>query len=883
MLLATLVVYLTKYTFKAVMKNAFYLLILVCTFGITASLQAQEATSDDPKAPGVLREADKAYSLKQYKFAIDKYNRAYKKVKSRNEKAEISFRLAECYRYTFDYTKAGNFYRRAMVFKLETPEVYLGYAEMLRYQMASKPQMYDDVVEAYQDFLKAYPNDERGIEALASLQLARQWEEAEPSARIRASKVKGDLNTEGLEFGIGFSDKPSSNEQPLYFTRMAMVKGNKKNVDGMTGMQPSDIWETVLTIPGGSSDSKPSKSRSKSRRKKGPSVMGLEIEAQDPKLLESGDAVNTKFAEGSPTMDTRWQTMYFTRCKKENQKQLGCAIYSSKKVGQNWKEPELVLAAPDSSKSIGHPSISKDELRLYFAGDLEGSVKESKDIWMVSRERRSKDWGEPVNLGSFVNTSGSELFPFYHEQSGYLYFASDGLQGMGGLDIFRVAVDKTGMPAGEPENLMAPINSSMDDFGIIVEPDRFDGYFVTNRDQKGHDDVWRFIEMPIAYQIIGRLTNAKKEGEAISGASVKLTGSDGLNKVVLTEKDGTFKFEAELFKGQGDRTYELSFEKKKFLSGTASTNTVGLNLINAVDTNLALKYLNELRETSVKLHTVRVDAAIDPIEIPVILPDVYFALAKWDLNESARASLDMVVKTMNLNPNIIIELRSHTDYRDVDERNQVLSQRRADTSVSYLISKGVDPDRVIAVGMGESQPFEIPAGYKGLGADLFPVGTQLTERNIKKMSASSQEVANQINRRTDFRVIRDDYVPKSDTSAGAAASTQRVEDIRPPKGEVYTVLEKESYSAVCKKNGINITELKKLNGGLKGVRLSPGMVLKVTPNGDYEAFDKDHRQVVAGDSFKSIAKELGMRPKELEALNPEYGSKLPIGTYIRIQ
>jgi len=243
----------------------------------------------------------------------------------------------------------------------------------------------------------------------------------------------------------------------------------------------------------------------------------------------------------------------------------------------------------------------------------------------------------------------------------------------------------------------------------------------------------------------------------------------------------------------------------------------------------------------------------------------------------------MVVKTMTLNPNIVIELRSHTDYRDVDEKNQILSQHRADTSVSYLISQGVDPDRLVAVGMGESQPFEIPEGYKGLGSDIFPVGTKLTEQNIRRMPSSQQEVANQINRRTDFRVIRDDYVPPVDSAALAEKSAEKAEESKPVIGALYTVGEKESWATICRNNSIVLGDLKRINGGLRGVRPFPGMVLKVTLNGDYTEFDRTHRMVTSGETFKTIAKELGMRPRELEALNPEFERDLPVGAYIRIQ
>lgn len=866
------------------MKKAIFLLLVVFTFGQTAHLHAQDATSQDPKAPRVLRDADLAYSLQQYSVAIAQYEKAYKKVKERSEKAEISYRLGECYRYTFEYKKAGVQYLRALKFKKETPEVYLGIAEMLHYQYENDASLYNDVVKAYQELLAAYPNNEEGKLGLQSIQDAQAWKEAEKTSRIRVKPVNS-INSEGLEFGIGFSGRPNTPQQfsEIYYTRMDVPKGRGK-VDGATGMQPSDIWQATLSPLGGGGDV-PKRGRSRGRGKKGPAVSGLDMEATNIVLLEAGEAINTKFAEGSPVFDQRGRTLYFTRCIKKNQSQLGCAIYSTRKAGLNWQEPQLELSAPDSSNSIGHPAISADDQTLYFAGDLEGSVEGSKDLWMAKRDRRAKGWGEPVNLGSYVNTPGNELFPFVHDD-GYLYFASDGLPGMGGLDIYRVKLDEDGMPAGEAENLKAPINSVMDDFGIIIESNesgRFDGYFVTNRNERQRDDIWRFIELPITYQIRGTLSSSKDGNEKIAGAAVKLTGSDGSSHVVQTQKDGSFLFETELFKGIGDLTYELSFEKKKFLNSGATASTVGLDEKAARDTTFKIDYLNPDRETSVKMHTVVVHATMDPIEIPIILPDVYFAVAKWDLNADAQASLDMVVKTMTLNPNIVIELRSHTDYTDVDERNQILSQHRADTSVSYLISQGVDPDRLVAVGMGESQPFEIPEGYKGLGSDIFPVGTKLTEQNIRRMPSSQQDVANQINRRTDFRVIRDDYVPPVDSAALAEKSAEKVEESKPVIGALYTVGEKESWATICRNNSIVLGDLKRINGGLRGVRPFPGMVLKVTLNGDYTEFDRTHRMVTSGETFKTIAKELGMRPRELEALNPEFERDLPVGAYIRIQ
>ena len=300
--------------------------------------------------------------------------------------------------------------------------------------------------------------------------------------------------------------------------------------------------------------------------------------------------------------------------------------------------------------------------------------------------------------------------------------------------------------------MKAPINSAADDFNIVLRPGGLeDGYFVSNRpeDGVGGDDIWTLYKIPLKYRIAGNLTSSK-DNSPIGGASVKVSGNDGFSKVVKTLKDGSFFVESDDL--NRDVQYAVSFEKKKFLFNTAGVNTSGLNF----------ESFDFIEADNVYMHTSEVNGKMDPIEIPIVLTDVYFDLAKWDLNQSATNALDTVFKTLERNPNIVIELRSHTDYSDIDDKNMILSQRRADTSVKYLISLGVATERIVPVGMGESTPFEIPKSYKGLGSDIFPIGTRLTEQNIKKMSSSKQEVANQINRRTDFRVIRDDYVPPVD-------------------------------------------------------------------------------------------------------------------------
>ena len=226
----------------------------------------------------------------------------------------------------------------------------------------------------------------------------------------------------------------------------------------------------------------------------------------------------------------------------------------------------------------------------------------------------------------------------------------------------------------------------------------------------------------------------------------------------------------------------------------------------------------------------------------------------------------------------MIELRSHTDYRDSDERNNRLSQKRADTCVSYLISKGIVADRLVARGMGETEPFTIPENYKFYGAGQFEAGTTLTESYIKSLDPEKFEVANQINRRTDFKVLRDDYVPAGgivDESVDPKDILAEKKDEANGPGEIYVLGERENFGTISKKFGLNIVELKRLNNGLRGVRPFEGLQLKVDPEGNYEEWDASHYQIQRrGMSLKDVAKAVGMKAKDLEEINPDFDEKL---------
>jgi peptidoglycan-associated lipoprotein len=326
-----------------------------------------------------------------------------------------------------------------------------------------------------------------------------------------------------------------------------------------------------------------------------------------------------------------------------------------------------------------------------------------------------------------------------------------------------------------------------------------------------------------------------------------------------------------------DKSYKLNMSRKRFLNAVGDITTKGLVLNDYAQVKEERAY--------VKSYSLRLE--MDPIEVPIVLPNVFFDLAESELREESKVALDTVFSILQRNPTITIGLRSHTDYRDTDVKNDVLSQSRAQSCVDYLIQKGIPAERLTAVGMGEKEPFVISADYKGFGADKFKAGDNLTETFVKRLNKEDQEVANQINRRTDFKVLSDDYVPSTTladggSSDGGAAQPKKDEN---PIGQTITLGPKDrSLGKIAMNNGMNVVQLKKLNGGLRGARPMPGMVIKVTPNGDYSAFDEDHYQVQRGDTMRGIAKKASASVKDIRNLNGFKSDKdLIIGSWIQIK
>jgi len=831
-----------------IVKTTLVILLMACTnFMYAQDSETEETKAEPEKKNKTLEKAQAFYDAEEYTLAREQFQKASSKVKDRKEKTEVTFKIANCYNFLDDCKNAAAQYKRAYKMKYG-PLAQLRYAEMLICQGE-----YEDAMIELQAYGKEVPDDPRWVELLEDCKRSLDME-ANPT-RYLVTNVK-ELNSKNRDYAASYAGKRAGDYSQLYISS-SRPEANSKKESGITGEKYSDLFVADAE-----------RKKRGGRKPKGNANTNEIVKFGTP--LPLSETVNTTNAEAASTFDSRKKTLYFTRCIKEKNNSFGCSIWMTKQIGQDWADPTKVVLTNDSSKSVGHPNLSPDDQILYFSGDLNGT-KGEKDLWMTTFDRRAKQWNEPTNLGNLVNTKGSELFPFAHDD-GYLYFSSNGHPGFGGLDIYRVKLNEDGMPTGEVENMGYPINTNAQDFAVIWEDGAAaKGYLSSDRNEAGNDDIFSVYLVPLKFTLDGVIASTK-DGSPVSQVSVTMTGTDGTTTTVLTDERGYYKFDKEAL--AENTTYKLIIKKKKFFTNEYDATTVGVP-VNAFEF---------IPSENIYVHGLKLNMKMDPIEIPIVLPNVLFDLAKWDLRDESKIALDTVYDILERNPNIVIELRSHTDFRDTDDKNQVLSQKRAESCVQYLIDKGIDKERLVAVGMGESEPFTIPENYKGFGAGEFSVGTELTEPFIKKQSSNAKkEIAHQINRRTDMKVLRDDYEPGDKAVTGDGATKKKEEEGK-PIGEFYTCKARDSFGKIAKINGLTVVDLKKLNGGLRGVRPVEGMELKITKGGDYADFDASHYQVQRGDTYSKIASKTKVNKKTLKELNGNMKEKdLVPGLYILIR
>ena len=440
-----------------------------------------------------------------------------------------------------------------------------------------------------------------------------------------------------------------------------------------------------------------------------------------PQELE--DEVNTEFDEGTPSFSADGNTMYYTYCAQDPEGPRTAEIYISNRSSAKWGKGTRATIVKDSVTALGHPSISPDGKYLYYVSDAVGGFG-GKDIFR-SKVLGNNSFGPMENLGEAINTAGDELFP-YCRDSVTLYFASNGHPGMGGLDLFKATQDSTGH--WKVENMGAPINSMGDDFGITFAGQAEKGFFSSNRnDARGYDHLYSF-ELPTITIAIEGLVNDVDE-YPIEGATVRIVGKDGLNVKVPVKKDGSYRVELER-----DIRYVMMASARGYLNQNYELHTGP----------------EEKNETYI------VDFFLSPISKSVVIENIFYDFDKATLRPESKKALDELIKMLNDNPNVTIELGAHTDRKGTDQYNERLAGRRAQSVVDYLIAGGIKADRLEAKGYGESVPKTINKKM-AKQYDFLNEGDVLTEEFILNLTPEQQEIADQINRRTEFKVLRTNY------------------------------------------------------------------------------------------------------------------------------
>ena len=438
--------------------------------------------------------------------------------------------------------------------------------------------------------------------------------------------------------------------------------------------------------------------------------------------VELEDEVNTEFDEGTPSFSKDGNTMYYTYCAQDPEGPRTSEIYVSTRSSAKWGKGTRASIVKDSVTALGHPAVSPDGKYLYYVSDAVGGFG-GKDIF---RSRLvGNDFGPMENLGPDINTPGDEMFPYVRD-SVTLYFASNGHPGMGGLDLFKATQDSTGKWL--VENLKAPINSSGDDFGITFAGNKESGFFSSNRnDARGYDHLYSF-ELPVITIFIEGIVSDVDENP-IEDATVRIVGKDGLNEKVLAKKDGTYRVELER-----DIRYVMMASARGYLNQ-----------------NFELKTGPEEKN-----ETYIVDFYLSPISKPVVIENIFYDFDKATLRPESQKALDEMIKMLNDNPNVTIELGAHTDRKGSDQYNERLAQRRAQSVVDYLIAGGIEKERLEAKGYGESVP-KVINKKMAKNYDFLNEGDVLTEEFILTLTPEQQEIADQINRRTEFKVLRTNY------------------------------------------------------------------------------------------------------------------------------
>ena len=435
---------------------------------------------------------------------------------------------------------------------------------------------------------------------------------------------------------------------------------------------------------------------------------------QRPELAEG--ELNSEFDEGITAFSPDGSTMYLAKARRDANANTSVEIYTSQRSEAQWSAPQKLEITGDTISAYGDPAISADGNWLYFVSDMPGG-QGGKDIWRINLKERV---GSLENLGNVINTPGDERFPYWRNDS-TLYFSSDGHAGVGGLDLFCAKVTPSG--AWNIENMGIPMNSAADDFGITFGEGE-SGYFSSNRnDARGYDHIYSFLLPDLQIWISGSVLD--KDEEPVPNAIIRIVGNDGSNQKAMGKPDGTFRF-----KLQRGVKYAMLASAKNYLNGKQ-------------------EFESDTIEEDAEYY---IDFILASVEKPQMVENIFYDFDKAVLRDESKTSLDEMAQLLKDNPQVTIEMSSHTDRHGSDKYNNRLSDRRAKSVVDYLISQGIAESRLRHKGYGESRPKTVTKRIARLYPQ-FKEGDVLNEEFIEGLSEEDQDAADQINRRTEFQVL----------------------------------------------------------------------------------------------------------------------------------
>lgn len=674
--------------------------------------------------------AELSYASENYFESSELCKLAYSKLTRKGNgalkmKADMAFKTAESYRLTERYRDANEWYDRYILldYKDFIAESYLYNGEMLL-MMAE----YVKAQKNFEEYLKLVPGEQRALAGVESCKRNKDFI-AEKTRHVIENQAA--LNKKEFDMAPMFGDRKVTK---IYFGS-SRDGGIGTDKDPRTGEGYMDLWVSELDKKGNWTEP----------------------------YLAKGDLINTEDNEGTVCFDARYKTMFFTRCPNVKKKNLGCDIWMSEAKGKDeWKEPVKLPLKTNDTISVGHP-CTEDGKYLIFASDMPGGFG-GRDLWYTTYDKKGDTWTAPVNMGPEINTKGNELFPTF-AINGDLIYASDGMPGMGGLDIYRAARVGEENKWENPTNIGAPINSINNDYALYELTDK-KGYFTSERKSGNGEyvpDIYSYELPPNIFDlkvIVSELGNKEKKIEEVR---VVVTDNNNQTWEGYTNKAGAVFWDK---KPTGDRyineesSYKINISKDGYHEDKKGSgfSTEGLYY----DQNFII------------------DMELLPKK-PIRLPEVRYPLDKWDLLvDSTINSPDSLLFVFNLleeYPGMVLELSSHTDSRGSNERNQKLSENRARACYKYLVEqKGVDPRRIVPVGKGEIEPRTV---YLKNGMYLVdePVDMEgvetivLTEAYINGFRKSNKplfEMLHQFNRRTEGRVITMEFDPATATEANPA-------------------------------------------------------------------------------------------------------------------